>query len=102
MATTKTKGTNSKIKELKVDKPEKISEDQLKRVQGVISDMNRYQMEIGAMETRKHNLLHNMSQLNDSLTVFRTEFEKEYGTSDVNIETGEIKYPENGEANKKD
>ena len=32
MATTKTKGTNAKIKELKGIKPEKISEEQLKEV----------------------------------------------------------------------
>ena len=102
MATTKTKGTNSKIKELKVEKPEKITEDQLKRVQDTVSDINRFQMEIGSIETRKHNLLHNIAQLNDQLTLLRNEFDKEYGTTDINIETGEIKYPENGEVNKKD
>ena len=102
MATTKTKGTNSKIKELKVDKPEKISEDQLKRVQTTVSDINRFQMEIGSMETRKHNLLHNIAQLNDQLTLLRNEFDKEYGTTDINIETGEIKYTPNEQTDKKD
>jgi hypothetical protein len=102
MATTKTKGTNSKIKELKVDKPEKISEDQLKRVQTTVGDINRFQMEIGSMETRKHNLLHNIAQLNDQLTLLRNEFDKEYGTTDINIETGEIKYTPNEQTDKKD
>jgi len=97
-----TKGTNAKIKELKGIKPEKITEDQLKRVQDTVSDINRFQMEIGSIETRKHNLLHNIAQLNDQLTLLRNEFDKEYGTTDINIETGEIKYPENGEVNKKD
>ena len=83
------KGTNAKIKELKGIKPEKITEDQLKRVQSVISDMNRFQMEIGSIETRKHNLLHNIAQLNDSLTLLKGEFEKDYNTTDINIETGE-------------
>ena len=33
----------------------------------------------------------------------QSELEKEYGTADVNIETGKINYPkENGEVNKKD
>jgi len=41
MATTKTKGTNSKIKELKSIKPEKITEDQLKRVQDTVNGINR-------------------------------------------------------------
>ena len=30
------------------------------------------------------------------------EFEKEYGTFDINIQDGMINYPENGEADKKD
>ena len=96
------KGTTAKIKELKGVKPEKISEDQLKRVQGVVSDMNRFQMEIGSIETRKHNLLHNVAQLNDQLTLLRNEFDKEYGTTDINIETGEIKYNLNEQTDKKD
>ena len=38
MATSKTKGTSAKIKELKGIKPEKITEDQLKKVQDVIKN----------------------------------------------------------------
>ena len=30
------------------------------------------------------------------------ELEKDYGTYDINIQDGTIKYPENGEADKKD
>ena len=97
-----TKGTNAKIKELKGIKPEKITEDQLKRVQSTVSDMNRFQMEIGSIETRKHNILHSIAQLNDQLTLLRSEFDKEYGTTDINIETGEIKYTPNEQTDKKD
>ena len=103
MATTKTKGTNSKIKELKGVKPEKITDEQLKKVQDVISDINRSQMELGQMETKKHAMLHNVSALQEAVGVIRDEFEKEYGTADVNIQDGTINYPkENGEANKED
>ena len=38
----------------------------------------------------------------EAVGVVRDEFEKEYGTSDVNIQDGIINYPENGEADKKD
>ena len=41
MATTKTKGTNSKIKELKGAKPEKITDEQLKKVQNTVNNLNR-------------------------------------------------------------
>ena len=103
MATSKTKGTNAKIKELKGIKPEKITDEQLKEVQSVINDINRGQLEIGTNETKKHNILHHISVLQEKLGEMQVEFEKEYGTADINIQNGTINYPkENGEADKKD
>jgi ppGpp synthetase/RelA/SpoT-type nucleotidyltranferase len=99
MATTKTKGTNSKIKELKGIKPEKITEDQLKKVQDSVNNINRAQLEIGSIELKKHELMHHIAGLRDELTVLQGEFEKDYGTFDVNIQDGIINYPkENGQA----
>jgi len=40
--------------------------------------------------------------LQESVGEMRNEFEKDYGTADVNIQDGIINYPENGEADKKD
>ena len=103
MATTKTKGTNSKIKELKGVKPEKITDEQLASVQSTINNLNRLQLEIGMFETKKHRILHEIAALNDELTRLQAEFEKEYGTFDINIKDGTINYQkENGEADKKD
>ena len=97
-----TKGTNAKIKELKGIKPEKITEDQLKKVQDTVNSINRAQLEIGSMEIQKHEMMHNIAGLRDELTLLQGEFEKEYGTFDINIQDGLINYPENGEADKKD
>ena len=84
-------------------KAEKITDEQLKKVQEVISNLNRSQIEIGQMETRKHELLHNVAVLRDGLTLLQSEFKKEYGTIDINIQDGTINYPpDNGEVNKKD
>ena len=48
-------------------------------------------------------MMHSIAGLRDELTLLQREFEKEYGTFDVNIQDGTINYPkENGEANKKD
>ena len=102
MATSKTKGTNAKIKELKGVKPEKITDEQLKKVQESVSDMNRVQLEIGSMEVRKHEMMHNLAGLRDKLTVLQKEFEKEYGTFDIDIQTGTINYNKDDEANQKD
>ena len=96
------KGTNSKIKELKGVKPEKITDEQLKKVQDTVNGINRSQLEIGMNEIKKHEMMHNIAGLRDSLAVLQSEFEKDYGTFDINIQDGVINYPENGEANKED
>ena len=55
------------------------------------------------METKKHAILHSVSSLQESIGIMRDTFEKEYGTSDINIQDGIINYPkENGEADKED
>ena len=99
MATSKVKGTSKKIKELKGIKPEKITDEQLKKVQDSINNINRAQLEIGSMELKKHEMMHNIAGLRDELTLLQAEFEKDYGTFDINIQDGTINYPkENGKA----
>ena len=91
-----------KVVDLK-PKAEKISEEQLKKVQDTVNTLNRSQLEVGSIEVKKHELLHRIAGLRDALTLLQTEFEKEYGTFDINIQDGTINYPkENGEADKKD
>jgi len=100
MAKTKTKGTNAKIKELKGIKPEKVTDEQLKKVQDTVNSINRGQLEIGMNEIKKHEIMHNIAGLRDNLTILQSEFEKDYGSFDVDIQTGIIDYPkENGKAN---
>jgi len=103
MATSKVKGTNKKIKELKGIKPEKITDEQLKKVQNTVNSINRAQLEIGSIEVKKHELMHNIAGLRDELTLLQDEFKKDYGTFDINIQDGVINYEkENGEVNKED
>ena len=92
----------AKRKTPKVDKiidlkPEKISEEHLGQVQNTINSINQHQMELGVMETRKHNILHNLAGIQDQLTVLQEEFQKDYGTIDINIQDGTINYPKENE-----
>jgi|TARA_R100000278_G_scaffold111116_1_gene88557 hypothetical protein len=80
-----------KIVDLK-PKAEKITEEQLTKVQNVVNTLNRAQLDLGIMETRKHQLLHTISTIQEQLTLIQSEFEKEYGTSNIDIQTGKIKY----------
>ena len=99
MATSKVKGTSKKIKELKGIKPEKVTDEQLKRIQETVSVINRAHSEIGTLETKKHALMHQVSASQEVLHTLQTELEKEYGTVDININDGTINYKEDGEAN---
>jgi len=101
MATTKVKGTSKKIKELKGIKPEKVNEKDLKRIQSTVNNINQSYIEVGRLEAAKHNQLHILAGMQDELTLLQDELKKEYGTDDINVQTGEIKYNENGEVNKK-
>ena len=95
-----TKTKKEKIVDLK-PKAEKITEDQLKKVQETINNINRLQMELGMLETRKHAMLHSITGIQEKLALMQTEFEKEYGTSDINIQDGTINYKDE-QTDKKD
>ena len=92
------KNTSAKIKELKGIKPEKITDEQLKKVQDTVNSLNRSQLEIGSIELKKHEMMHQIAGLKDELTLLQGEFEKDYGTFDINIQDGTINYGEDVKA----
>ena len=95
-------GKKEKVVDLK-PKAEKITDEQLKKVQETVNGINRAQLEIGSIEVRKHEMMHQIAGLRDNLTLLQGEFEKDYGTYDIDISTGIINYPkENDKADKKD
>jgi len=79
-------------------KPEKITDEQLKEVQQVISASNQIKLEIGNAEARKHMLLHELDAINKAISDINTKLEEEYGKMDVDINTGAINYPEDEQA----
>ena len=93
--------TKTKI-EKRLSKPEKVTNEELNKIQNIVNDMNRSQIELGGMEVQKHRVLHGIAGMQDQLTLFRDQLRKAYGTDDINIQTGKINYKENGEVDKKD
>ena len=93
------KNTTKKIKELKTEKPSKITNEELNQVQSVVNNMNRAQLEIVSFESKKHNLLHHVAQLQEELGKMQTEFEKTYGTADINIQDGTINHSKDEQTN---
>tara|TARA_R100001510_G_scaffold52250_1_gene52795 strand:+ start:627 stop:944 length:318 start_codon:yes stop_codon:yes gene_type:complete len=105
MATTKVKGTSKKIKELRgVEdiRPEKITDDQLIKLRALVKDINLSHHEIGVVEAKKHSMMHILVEKQNDLLKVQKELEKEYGTLDIDINDGTIKYEEDGEVNKED
>ena len=83
-------------------KPTSITEEQLKAIQELVSPINQLQMEMGRVETQKHMMLHQITKLQESLQEEQTSLEKQYGKVNINIQNGEISYPEDEQANKED
>ena len=83
-------------------KPEKITDEQLKELQGVISGTNQIKIELGNMEAQKHVLLHRLDAVNKQLTDIQVKLEEEYGKVNVNIQDGTISEREDVEANTED
>ena len=47
---------------------------------------------------KKHEMMHQIAGLRDELTLLQGEFEKDYGTFDINIQDGTINYEDDVKA----
>ena len=88
-----------KVKDLR---PQNITKEELEGLQNLINTLNRIQIEIGGLESKKHGLLHQITQLQNQLQTMQKSFEETYGQADINITDGTITYPEDEQVNKKD
>jgi|TARA_R100000084_G_scaffold13206_1_gene4477 signal transduction histidine kinase len=83
----------------KAEKAKKITNDELNKVQSIINNINRAQLEIGSFESKKHNLLHHVTFMQEELSKLQIDFKKSYGTDDINIKDGTINYEKNEQTN---
>ena len=86
-----------KVVDLK-PKASKVTDEELKNLQEVVSNINNLQSEIGRVEAQKHGYLHQLAVVRDKATLLQGELEKTYGTANVNINDGSIEYPKDGES----
>ena len=83
-----------KIVDLK-PKVDKISDEHLKELQGIVNVVNNVQFNIGKIEGQKHNLLHELVLSQNKIIEMQDKLSKEYGSFDVNITDGTINWPKN-------
>ena len=69
------------MKNIKEEQLDKIKKQQ-ETLAGIIS-------EVGYIEARKHSLLHDLASVNMEVEDYKKELEKEYGSVNINLETGE-------------
>jgi DNA-binding protein len=93
--------TKTKVKK-RLSKPEKITNEELNKIQNLIDATNRAQMQVGGIEIQKNELLQNISMLRSQINIVRKDFNKTYGTDDIDIQTGKINRNNNEQADKKD
>lgn len=88
--------TKKEVKEEIIDftKPEKITAEELASLQTTIRTIDRLTADIGRLETQKYSLLVAMGTTQKEIDVARADFLEKYGTDNVNIQTGDISYPE--------
>ena len=80
----------------------KITDEQLDKLHKQQTALNSLLNKIGIVESNKHALLHELAGVNKEVEEFKAELEKEYGSVNINLETGEYSKIEKDEADKKD
>ena len=78
----------------KAKKSSKVTNEELNSLQELINNINRHHLQVGQLESQKHSTLHSLAGLNDELVLMRDKFKTAYGTDDINIADGSIKYNE--------
>lgn len=67
----------------------KIKKEQLDEIVELQTKLNGIISNIGVLETQKHALLHDVSEVNKNIEEFKAKLEKEYGAISVDLKTGE-------------
>jgi hypothetical protein len=66
----------------------KLTEEQLRLLRSKLETLTRINAEIGAIESRKHEVLHESVIAKGKLQDYQEELQKEYGNISVNVEDG--------------
>jgi hypothetical protein len=69
---------------------EKITEEQLVKLQDIVNKLNKIQLQLGIIETQKHELLHATAEIQMDLQSNRKKLEEEYGNVSIDVGDGTI------------
>ena len=86
----------------KNEKATSITAEELKSLQELVNTINRAQLELGGLESRKHSLAHQVLALQGQVAEMQKNFEETYGKVNINVTDGTISYVEDEQADKED
>lgn len=66
----------------------KLTDEQLRILKSKLETYTKTQLEIGALEAKKHELLHSAISAKERLQDYQAELKNQYGDIYVNIEDG--------------
>jgi|TARA_B110000858_G_scaffold117843_1_gene134422 hypothetical protein len=73
-------------------KPENISEEHLKELQGIVQALNKLHYDVGVLEMRKSSIAETVKEGNATLNKFRDVLGEKYGKYNIDITTGKLDY----------
>jgi hypothetical protein len=92
---------SEKIVDLK-PKAEKVTEEQLTKMQNIVNAINQGQQELGRLELQKSQMVSRVMSFQEAIGHLQKELEEEYGQVDISIQDGTIKYQDDVETDTKD
>tara|TARA_R110000796_G_scaffold205447_3_gene321455 strand:+ start:1108 stop:1383 length:276 start_codon:yes stop_codon:yes gene_type:complete len=75
-------------------RPEKITEEQLESLHKAINALNSAKMDLGSLEVQKSSVLKSVEGIHGVIESLKKQFEKQYGSHDISVSDGTIKYNE--------
>ena len=78
------------MKKVEDAKVEKITAEELEKLQGFVQGLNQAQLNIGGLEAQKMELLNQVAQIKEMLNEFQADLEKSYGKVSVSLVDGTI------------
>ena len=80
----------------------KITDEELKSVQGKVNVINQAQMTVGGLEVQKASAMEQLKAAQQELQVIQKDLEEKYGKVSVNLTDGTISEIPEDETDKKD
>jgi hypothetical protein len=66
----------------------KIEKEELETAKKQQKDLQKVILDIGVIETKKHAMLHQIAEINNSIEEFKKSLEEKYGHININLEDG--------------